>query len=190
MFPAVSIRSATAADCDLLVALGRKTFFETFDGTCPADDMRLFLDTSFAPDKVAAELAAEQSWFYLLEDASGTLGYARLSAEPQPPAFYADFAPVCKTPVCKTPVWETPSVELVRFYLEQRAIGTGLAGRLMEHVLEQARIKGYRSIYLGVWENNLRAQRFYAKHGFRKVGEKVFLVGTDAQTDWYFARAL
>jgi ribosomal protein S18 acetylase RimI-like enzyme len=34
-----------------------------------------------------------------------------------------------------------------------------------------------------VWENNLRAVRFYEKNGFRDVGAHVFVLGSDVQTD-------
>jgi ribosomal protein S18 acetylase RimI-like enzyme len=159
-------RVALPEDRDLLVDLGRRTFFDTFVGTCTDEDMDLFLATSFAPEKVAAELAHPQSSFLLFEDSEGTCGYSRLMGE------------------------SPERVELVRFYMDQRAIGTGAAHTLMEDTLRLARETGYREIYLGVWEKNYRAQNFYRKWGFRKTGEKVFLVGNDPQTDWWFERLL
>lgn len=174
MPPKTLLRAATFSDLDLLVDLGRATFYDTFVGTCPDEDMRLFLDTSFHPEKIAAELAVPDSYFYLLEDQSGrALGYSRLWAHGAP-----DFE-------CGP-----QPVELVRFYLRQESIGTGLAARLMEYTLSEARRLGFRSVFLGVWEKNFRAQRFYEKWGFSKRGEKIFLVGTDAQTDWQYARPL
>jgi ribosomal protein S18 acetylase RimI-like enzyme len=171
----ITIRRATTADRDLLVELGRRTFFDTFVGTCSDEDMELFLAESFAPDKVAAELALERSDFYLALDAgAAVLGYARLYEEASPPEFVSG----------------RPALELVRFYLLQEAIGKGVAAPLMEHCLAVAKQRGYASIYLGVWERNYRAQRFYAKFGFSKCGQKIFMVGRDAQTDWYFARTL
>ena len=47
-----------------------------------------------------------------------------------------------------------------------------------------------RELWLGVWERNLRAQAFYRKHGFRKVGTQIFVVGTDPQTDHVMLREL
>ena len=41
-----------------------------------------------------------------------------------------------------------------------------------------------------MWERNERAQAFYRKHGFRKVGTQVFVVGTDPQTDHVMLREL
>ena len=46
-----------------------------------------------------------------------------------------------------------------------------------------ARARGARELWLGVWERNARAQAFYRKHGFRKVGTQIFVVGSDPQTD-------
>lgn len=174
----MSIRRAGFEDRDLLVALGRETFFDTFVGTCSDEDMDLFLRESFAPEKVEREIGQEGSFFYVLSGAGdGALGYARLFADPEcsgglPEEYRAD------------------AIELVRFYLKRKAFGTGAAQLLMAHCLEEARGMGFARMYLGVWEKNLRAQRFYEKSGFRKIAEKIFMVGNDAQTDWYFGREL
>lgn len=159
-------RIATFADLNLLVNLGRRTFFETFVGTCTDADMELFLDTSYAPEKVASELSDPQSRFFILEDSTGPLGYSRLLGE------------------------SPDRVELVRFYMELRAIGTGAAHSLMEATLANARENQYKEIHLGVWEHNVRAQKFYSKWGFEKIGEKVFMVGTGPQVDWSYERQL
>jgi ribosomal protein S18 acetylase RimI-like enzyme len=175
MPPELKIRTADMADRDLLVALGRETFFTAFAGTCRPEDMALFLDESFAPEKVAAELATPRSTFHLLLDESGAaVGYARLYEDPAPPEF----------------ITLRPALEIVRFYLREAAIGKGYGSFLMEHCLAEARRGGYRSVYLGVWEHNERAQKFYAKHGFVKRGEKIFWVGRDGQTDWYMEKTL
>jgi GNAT superfamily N-acetyltransferase len=159
-------RPASIADRDLLVHLGRRTFFDTFVGTCSEEDMQLFLNTSYAPAKVESELRDPLSRFLILEESGEPLGYSRLMGE--------------------SPV----RVELVRFYLVQPAIGTGAAHVLMEATLDLARKLEYREVYLGVWEKNFRAQRFYEKWGFRKTSEKIFPVGNDPQIDWQYERTL
>ncbi|MCX6612125.1 MAG: GNAT family N-acetyltransferase [Acidobacteria bacterium] len=135
-------------------------------GTCSDADMDLFLATSYAPEKVETELRDPLSRFLILEDANGALGFTRIQGEPE------------------------GRVELVRFYMERRAIGTGAAHTLMEDTLALAKSLGYSQIYLGVWEKNFRAQKFYTKWRFQKTGEKVFMVGTDPQVDWYYEREL
>ena len=54
----------------------------------------------------------------------------------------------------------------------------------------QARRRGARELWLGVWERNARAQAFYRKCGFEKVGTQIFVVGTDPQTDHVMMRNL
>lgn len=169
---ALTVRPAFLDDVEVLVDLARRTFYETFVGTCSDADMDLFLATTYTVENFAAELAAPHSWYLLLESPTGPLGYSRLALDPQPPSFLAGL----------------PALELVRFYLDRPAHGTGAAHLLMQANIDLAAAQGYSRLYLGVWENNHRAQRFYQKWGFRRVGEKVFLVGTDAQTDWYFLR--
>ena len=58
---------------------------------------------------------------------------------------------------------------------------------MMEACLETAVARGYDVIWLGVWEQNLRALAFYRKYGFEVVGNHVFQFGTDAQTDLIMA---
>ncbi len=159
-------RIASIDDRDLLVDLGRRTFFETFVGTCSDADMDLFLATSYAPEKVETELNDPLSRFLIIEDAQGPLGFTRIQGETE------------------------GRVELVRFYMEQRAIGTGASHTLMEDTLHVAKGLGYSRIYLGVWEKNFRAQKFYGKWGFLKTGKKIFVVGTDPQVDWNYEREL
>ena len=53
----------------------------------------------------------------------------------------------------------------------------------MDERFAAARELGCDVMWLGVWEYNPRAQRFYEKNGFRVVGSHVFQLGSDPQTD-------
>jgi ribosomal protein S18 acetylase RimI-like enzyme len=68
--------------------------------------------------------------------------------------------------------------------------GRGVAQALMDAVLDGARARGGRTLWLGVWERNPRAVAFYQRYGFHRVGEHTFRLGDDEQTDWLLARAL
>jgi GNAT superfamily N-acetyltransferase len=82
------------------------------------------------------------------------------------------------------------AIELVQIYSEKKMIGQGIGHALMEAALEYARQQGYDWIWLGVWEHNHRAKAFYQKWGFEHCGEHVFIVGLDAQTDWWMKKKL
>lgn len=84
----------------------------------------------------------------------------------------------------------SPSVELSKCYVLASHHSRGVAAELMAVTLEAARRPGFAGIWLGVNEQNERAQRFYAKNGFRHVGTRRFLVGDRLENDWVMQRPL
>ena len=58
--------------------------------------------------------------------------------------------------------------ELQKMYSVPEVRGSGIAGRLMDTALAYAK-RYYRQCYLETLENMTAAQRFYEKHGFRRV---------------------
>ncbi|MBA4125102.1 MAG: GNAT family N-acetyltransferase [Acidobacteria bacterium] len=76
------------------------------------------------------------------------------------------------------------AVELHRIYVLERAKGKGVGGKLLNRCFEMARAKGCEIIWLGVWEQNSAALRFYEKLGFVKVGELQFPYGKTVGTNY------
>jgi diamine N-acetyltransferase len=170
----LQIRRATVADAAALAEFGARTFFETFASENDPDDMAMHLASAWHPDIQRAEIEDIGLDTLLACDADGRLaGFAQVRAS-QPPAGIHAREPV----------------ELKRFYVDKPWQGRGLARQLMEAVETQARARGARELWLGVWERNERAQAFYRKCGFRKVGTQIFVVGTDPQTDHVMLREL
>jgi len=66
---------------------------------------------------------------------------------------------------------ESP-LEIQRFYVDHTYHGVGLAPRLMDACMKEAKAQGAQVVWLGVWERNPRAIRFYEKCGFVDVGVK------------------
>lgn len=169
----IGIRRATVDDAAALTEFGARTFFETFAADNTPEDMRLHLASAWRPELQRAEIL-DASIVTLLACAGETLaGFAQL---------HTGHAPACAATV--------NPVEVLRFYVDKPWQGQGLARQLMEAVETQARAQGARELWLGVWERNERAQAFYRKHGFRKVGTQIFVVGTDPQTDHVMLREL
>ena len=83
-----------------------------------------------------------------------------------------------------------PTVELSKIYVLPAAHGTGAAALLMAASLEWAASVGAAGTWLGVNQQNERAQRFYAKSGFVRVGTKRFLVGGTYEDDYVLERPL
>ena len=75
------------------------------------------------------------------------------------------------------------SIQLVRISACKRWIGSGVGAALMTACMAHAQQWQCDGIWLGVWEKNTRAIRFYRKWGFSKMGTQSFLLDTDRQTD-------
>jgi GNAT superfamily N-acetyltransferase len=167
----VQIRHATAADNTLLAELGAQTFHDTFAADNTPENMAAYLATSFGPEKQAAELADPASVFLIAEVEGAAVGYARLK-EGQPAAVITGSRPI----------------EIVRFYTRQEWIGQGVGATLMKACLDEAMQRGCDTIWLDVWERNLRARAFYQKWGFIEVGTQLFQLGDDLQNDLLMQR--
>jgi ribosomal protein S18 acetylase RimI-like enzyme len=83
-----------------------------------------------------------------------------------------------------------PTAELSKCYVLPDRHGAGVAAALMTRTLEVARTRGASAVWLGVNEENEKAQRFYEKSGFVKVGRKRFEVGDRFEDDFVMERVL
>lgn len=83
-----------------------------------------------------------------------------------------------------------PTSELSKIYVREGQHGRGTASGLMTRSFDEARARGAAGMWLGTNEENVRAQRFYAKHGFVRVGAKRFRLGDRWEHDFVFERAL
>ena len=79
---------------------------------------------------------------------------------------------------------DAADLELYRLYVDGDEKGKGVADALMLEVLAWAKESGAEKMWLSVWENNQRAQRFYRRYGFVHAGEHKFMVGSVADRDF------
>ena len=83
-----------------------------------------------------------------------------------------------------------PTVEISKIYVRVSAHGSGLAQELMSVAVESARDEGAQSVWLGVNQQNERANSFYERSGFLVVGERRFQVGESLEEDFVREKAL
>ena len=171
-----TIRRATLKDAQALSAIGATTFFDTFTGTCTDEDMQQFLQDYFNIDQVNKELEDENDFFFFAEIGAVPAGYIRIKED------YTHF------PLMKQ--WK--ALELKRIYVDKAFHGKGIAQLLMGFVESFARENKYEVVWLGVWEHNDRAKKFYVKSGFEDSGHThEFPIGNTPQTDiwmWKFLK--
>jgi len=171
----LKIRRGTVEDADALAPLAIEIFNDAFAANPlnKPEDMRDYIAAAFSLDQTRRELAAADLIFFIAEVENRMIGYAKLREH--------------STEDC---VSDKNPIELGRLYVLKDFHGRGIAGKLMDECFGYALEKNYRTMWLGVWEHNHRAQRFYEKLGFVKVGSHVFQLGGDAQTDWVMERKM
>jgi diamine N-acetyltransferase len=163
--PTPTIRPATPADAAELAAFLNRVFRETFAADNRPADMDAYCTGAFGPARQLAEIESPRVRV-LLAECDGLVGCAQLRAGPPPACVTAD-----------------RPIELRRFYVDRPWHGRGVAAALLQAVMEIGRAEGARTLWLGVWERNPRAVRFYGKFGFVDVGSQQFQLGDDTQTD-------
>ncbi len=167
----------------MLAEFGGRLFHDAFARDNTPGDMRAYLGQHFTEAALAATLADPACHVLVLEDDAVAIGWALLVAGTPARGNVAVAPGAAGVPV-------TREVEIRRFYVDGRHHGGDAATTLMLAALERARALGAGELWLAVWERNARAQAFYAKHGFRRVGAQAFRFGSDTQTDDVLSRPL
>jgi ribosomal protein S18 acetylase RimI-like enzyme len=83
-----------------------------------------------------------------------------------------------------------PTAELSKLYVRPGHHGAGVSAALVAACVEAATAAGCAAMWLGVNEENARANGFYEKSGFVRVGVKKFQVGERFEDDFVRERAL
>ncbi|MES2584837.1 MAG: GNAT family N-acetyltransferase [Pseudomonadota bacterium] len=170
----LTIRPAIPDDVHHLVELATTTFRDTYRLLDDPQDIEAYVAEAFTTESFAA----------IVQDPSSVLLVALCGV-----GQYVGYALVAHTtpPPCVT---GPAPVELSRLYLIQSAIGKGYGAVLMQAVHAVARSAGCQTVWLGVYDRNEHARKFYTRWGFVDVGTKDFLFGGKLYADPIMAAAV
>ena len=165
------IRLVKSQEVEDLVKIGRHTFIEAFSAQNSEEDLLLYVDSAFTTEQMSQQIKNPfcEHYFAVIED--HIIGYLKLN-----------------TGSAQTEKQDDEALEVERIYVLKNFIGQGIGQSLLDKAFQRSREKGCKAIWLGVWNKNERAIRFYQKNGFKVVGQHVFLLGTDEQTDFIMRR--
>ena len=169
------IRRGTLQDAEALTPLAIKIFNDTFASNPlnRPEDMKIYIAEAFTLEQTKRELSDKDTIFLIAEINGVMVGFAKLKEKSREDC-----------------VSDSNPIELQRFYVSHEFHGKGIAQILMRECINEAKLKDYRTMWLGVWEFNFQAQRFYEKLGFKKVGHHIFQLGNDPQTDLVMEKKL
>lgn len=162
----MDIVRVSISDLEDLVHISSKTFYEAFHHLNKPENMEAYMSFAFNPDKLSTELQNENSEFYFVKDAGGIFGYVKINKGDAQTEFKDD-----------------TSLEIERIYIDGKHQGKSSGTQLLNKVKQIAKSAGVRYIWLGVWEKNPDAIRFYLRNGFEIFSQHEFQMGDEVQFD-------
>jgi ribosomal protein S18 acetylase RimI-like enzyme len=175
------IRRAVQSDVKELVAFAANSFTATFGHLYPEKDLSDFIASSYTEAIFSKWLLSNSDdtsdkealmWIAVNTSSSTVLGYI-LAGVP------------CSLPHEDVDVLQDG--EIMKCYVDKSQFGTGLADRLLAEAISWLRSdQKTKNIWLGCYSENFRAQKFYTRHGFEKVGEYNYIVGSCVDLEYVY----
>lgn len=162
----ITIPGVTLNDIEQLQIISRETFSETFSSSNTKENIAKYLADGFSIEKLTEELNNEHSEFYFAVIDDKVVGYLKLNFGSS-----------------QSEIQDSISLEIERIYVLQQYHGKKVGQVLYEKAMQVAEDKKVDYVWLGVWEENPRAIRFYQKNGFVEFDKHIFRLGDDEQTD-------
>lgn len=169
----VTIKKVLPSDVDTLLSLGRKTFYDAFEHVNNPEDFEAYTSVAFTHEQLLSEINNPDSAFYFAVLDDEPVGYIKLN--------YRDAQAEFQDP---------KSVEVSRIYVLADQQGKKIGNQLLDFAINKSIEDQLQYIWLGAWEHNHAAARFYERNGFKAIGSHHFWVGNDKQTDILMRREL
>ena len=144
------------------------TFKETFANQNTKENLESYLKTNLSKKQIKNELNNPQSEFYFAYNQEVIVGYLKLN-----------FKSAQSENVLRNKAYEIERIYVLKSYQRK-----GFGRQLFEKAVEIGKSKGYKKLWLGVWENNKSAIKFYKKLKLSKFDKHIFLLGKDIQIDF------
>lgn len=162
----IKIRKVYPFDIDTLLTLSRKTFYDAFEHLNNPDDFEAYASKAFTREQLLSEINNPDSEFYFAILNNEAVGYIKLN--------YRD---------AQAEFQDADAVEVSRIYVLVSHQGKKIGNQLLAFAINKAIDNKMSYIWLGVWEHNHAAMRFYERNGFKAFSSHHFMVGNDQQTD-------
>jgi len=169
----LQIKKVTEIDVWKLQQICTQTFAETFSAMNSEEDMQKYLAKSFSDEKLLAELRKKNTAFYFALVNEKIAGYLQVNSGHS-----------------QNELIDKNALEIERIYVLKAFQGKRVGQLLFQKALDIAAQKEVDFVWLGVWENNAKAIRFYRKNGFVIFDKHVFMLGNDKQTDLMMKRQI
>lgn len=162
----LSLVRVSSSQLDLLQQISLQTFYDGFFHLNNPDSFNAYVTRAFSREKLFEEINAKESEFYFLYEVDALLGYIKINGS-----------------TAQSDINDPKSLEIERIYITKENQNKGLGKFLLDQIKDIATERNLEYIWLGVWEKNLKAIRFYERYGFTLFGSHEFMMGTEVQID-------
>jgi ribosomal protein S18 acetylase RimI-like enzyme len=162
----LTIRLATEHDIDKLLPLAHYIFDVSFSAQNNPDDFQVYTSKAFTSEQFLKEFQQPNSSFFCAYLNHRMIGYLKLNVGS-----------------AQTELQDEKALEIERIYIHPEQQGKGIGKKLLQTATKVAQQHHLKYIWLGVWEENSRAIRFYERNGFVAFDTHSFWLGSDEQTD-------
>lgn len=169
----IQIKKCTLDDLLILQKISIETFTDTFKDQNSPENMKAYLEKAFNSKQLQRELSNNSSEFYFIYFNDEHAGYLKVNSNEAQSENIMD-----------------ESLEVERIYIRNKFQGKGLGKYLINKAEEIAIGKKKKHIWLGVWEKNEKAIKFYEKQGFVQTGAHSFYMGDEEQLDYIMTKTL
>ena len=173
MQSSITIKLVNPEEAPELLELSRTTFFDAFAHLNKASDIEAYALKAFTLPKIKEELNNPDSLFYFALSDGLIAGYLKINLNS-----------------AQTDLQNPNALEVERIYVLQTYQGRKIGNQLLSFAIETARQKNKQYIWLGVWEHNYKAIKFYQSNGFEVFDSHPFILGSDHQTDLLMKKIL
>lgn len=163
----IQIIKINTSHLDTLQEISRKIFLDSFYHLNNPDDILDYVDRAFSGDQLTKELRDPNSEFYFAIEGDQAIGYLKVNEG-----------------VAQTELQHEHGLEIERIYVDVAHQGKKVGQALLDFAVQIARDRKLDFVWLGVWEMNPKAIKFYERNGFVRFGQHTFMIGTDPQTDY------
>lgn len=150
------INECTENEVDTLAKIGADTFYETFIAYNTKENIEAYIQKAYATQNIQQFIKNNLGGYYLAYQQQQAVGYIKLINGLEQPQ----------------------KIELEKIYVYQTHHGKGVANMLMEQAIAYAKKLNAAELFLGVWQENLRACAFYKKFGFEVYDTREFTLGS------------
>jgi ribosomal protein S18 acetylase RimI-like enzyme len=162
----IDVATAVVADLAELADVAARTFPLACPPSVTPDNIAAFIDENLSEDRFRDYLADPARAVLAAREDGRIVGYVMLIRG------------------------VSDEVEVSKMYVLPDSHGAGVSAAMMAAALASGKELGATSVWLGVNQQNQRAQRFYTKHGFTITGTRTFRVGGGVEHDYVMRRPL